>query len=213
MPEPPPPSRANPPPFRPAKPVVIGILGGVAAGKSAVASAFAAHGLAVVDADQEARAVTAEPAVLAELARVLGPELVRDGQLDRAALAALVFRDGQARSRLEAITHPRIRDRVLAAVAAAHRQGNSVLLDAPLLLEGGLIARCNHVVFVAAADAVRAARAATRGWDASELARREAAQAPLPDKRRAAAFTIDNDGDLATMRNQVATLLERLAKP
>lgn len=204
-------SRALPPqPFRPAKPVVIGLLGGIASGKSAVAAAFAAHGLVHIDADREAHAVAADPVVLAELAAALGPDLVRQGQLDRAAVAALVFRDDAARRQLEAITHPRIRARVLAALDVAKASGASVLLDAPLLLEGGLIAWCDHVGFVHAAEATRLARARSRGWSADELARREAAQAPLAKKRAAATFAIDNDGDLATMQAQVAQTLANL---
>lgn len=202
---------AEPAPFRPRTPVVIGLLGGIAAGKSAVARLFAAHGLQVVDADGEARQVAAEPAVLDEVARQLGPGLVVDGKLDRAAAGALVFRDPAARSRLEAIFHPRIRARVLQALDAARAAGRSVLLDAPLLLEGGLIAWCDHVVFVDAAAPVRAARAAARGWAAGELARREAAQAPLADKRARAGFVVQNDGDLAASAAQVAALLGQLA--
>jgi len=202
---------AEPAPFRPRTPVVIGLLGGIAAGKSAVAGLFAARGLVVVDADQEARQVAADPAVLAEVARQLGPGLVVDGQLDRAATSALVFQDPAARGRLEAIFHPRIRARVLQALDAARATGRSVLLDAPLLLEGGLIAWCDHVVFVDAAAAVRAARAAARGWAAGELARREAAQAPLADKRARADSVVQNDGDLTTTEAQVAELLDRLA--
>ncbi len=197
-------------PFRPANPVVIGILGGIAAGKSAVADAFASHGLVRIDADQEARAVTQDPVVLAEVAQALGPSAVQAGQLDRKAVAAIVFADPAARARLEAITHPRIRARILAAMALARQDGASVLLDAPLLLEGGLIAFCDHVVFVHASDGVRTARARRRGWDDAELARREAAQAPLAQKRARAGFVIDNDGDLATMRRAVATMLSTL---
>lgn len=200
----------TPRPFRPPKPVVIGVLGGIAAGKSAVTSAFQAHGLVAIDADREARAVAEDPAVVAAIGAALGTHLVRDGGLDRAAIAALVFREPAARAKLEAITHPRIRARILAAIASAKASGASVLLDAPLLLEGGLIACCDHVAFVHASDAARATRAASRGWPAGELARREAAQAPLSAKRAAARFVIDNDGDLQTTNEQVARILDEL---
>jgi dephospho-CoA kinase len=208
-----PPAAAPPTPFRPATPVVIGLVGGIAAGKSTVAAAFTAHGLAHLDADHEARLVTADPAVLGELAAAFGAELVVQGQLDRAALAARVFADPAARARLEALLHPRIRARLTTALAAAKAAGQSVLLDAPLLLEGGLVAACDHVVFVAASDEVRASRARRRGWPAGELARREAAQLPLADKRARAGFVVENDGELATMHTQVAAILDQLAQP
>jgi dephospho-CoA kinase len=207
-PEPP----ATPTPFRPGTPVVIGLLGGIAAGKSTVAAAFAAHGLCHVDADRHSRAAVEDPALQAELRAAFGAEILdAGGRLDRARLAARVFADAAARRRLEAITHPPIRKAITAELDAALARGQSVLLDAPLLLEGGLIDRCDVVVFVHADPASRAVRARARGWTDAELERREAAQAPLPQKRARAAFAIDNDGPLDATRRQVDDLLRRLA--
>ena len=199
-----------PAPFRPARPVVLGVVGGIAAGKSAVAQAFAAHGLAHLDADAVARLVSAEPAVVAEVARALGPTAVRAGQLDRQALGDRVFRDPAARQALEAILHPRIRARLLADLDAATARGESALLDVPLLLENGLIEQCDHVVFLDVPLAVRQARAAARGWPPGELERREAAQAPLASKRARARFVLDTSGDLAALRAGVAAILDQL---
>lgn len=203
---------AAPAPFRPAPPLVLGVLGGIAAGKSAVAARFAAHGLCHVDADRIARAVSAEPAVVAAVAAALGPDAVRDGQLDRHALGARVFGDATARRTLENILHPPIRAQVLAAVAAAVARGDSVLLDVPLLLENGLIDACDAVVFLDASLPTRRARAVARGWPEGELERREAAQAPLAQKRARARFVIDTDGDLPTMHRGVAAVLEQLRR-
>ena len=195
------------PAFRPRKPVVIGILGGIAAGKSAVARMFAAHGLVLLDADEEARLVAAEPEVQRAVATAFGPHVLGPGGLDRARLAALVFDDARARKRLEAIMHPRIRARLLARLDQAKANGDSVLIDAPLLLEGGLIEWCDEVVFVDTAPAVRAARARERGWRDGELEQRQAAQAPLHEKRARASHCIQNDGDFDETRRQVAALL------
>lgn len=203
---------AAPAPFRPARPVVLGVMGGIAAGKSAVAQAFAAHGLVHLDADAVGRAVSGEPDVVAEVARQLGPAAVRNGQLDRQALGERVFRDPAARQALEAILHPRIRARLLADLAAAKARGDSVLLDVPLLLENGLIDACDDAVFLDVPLATRKARAAARGWPEGELERREAAQAPLAAKRARARFVIDNDRDLATMRAGVAAVLDQLRR-
>jgi len=199
-----------PAPFRPARPVVLGVVGGIAAGKSAAAQAFAAHGLAHLDADAVARAVSAEPAVVAEVARALGPTAVRAGQLDRQALGDLVFRDPAARQALEAILHPRIRADLLADLQAAKARGDSALLDVPLLLENGLVDACDHVVFLDVDLATRQSRAAARGWPAGELERREAAQAPLTEKRARARFVLANNGDLAALRVGVAAILDQL---
>lgn len=207
---------STPPPaaptFRPHPPVVIGLLGGVAAGKSAVAAAFAAHGLRHVDADAIARAVTRLPEVVREVAAHLGSDLVGpDGQLDRARVAAKVFADAGARSRLETIVHPPVHAAIDRELTEARSHGESVLLDVPLLLERGWDARCDLLVYVHASPAVRRARARARGWAEGELERREAAQTPIDEKERRAGARIDNDGSLASMRAQVATLLGALA--
>lgn len=202
----------NPPPFprfRPVPPAVIGILGGIASGKSAVAAAFAAHGLVHLDADRIAREVTARPDVVQAIAQALGAEVVAaDGSLDRAKVAARVFQDSEARRELEALTHPPVRRAILDALAAAEANGDSVLLDVPLLLERGLIEECDAVAFVHASEATRRARAASRGWAPDELDRRERAQASLDEKRARADVTIDNDGPLEATRQQVAEFLQ-----
>lgn len=210
------PGPSEPPPlppsrFRPRRPVVVGIVGGVAAGKSTVSAAFSAHGLVHIDADRLAREVTERPEVLAAIARELGPEiLTADGKFDRPKAAARVFADPSARQKLEALTHPPVRAATLAAIAAAKGNGDSVLLDVPLLLERGLVEECDHVVFVHASDATRRARAATRGWAEGELERRERAQSSLADKRSRADFVVDNDGTLEAMRQKVADVLRRI---
>jgi len=196
--------------FRPAIPVVIGLVGGIAAGKSTVAGLFAERGLWHVDADRIAREVSADPAVLQQVREELGARFVADGALDRAALAAEVFREPAIKGRLEAILHPPIRARIRARVAEAKAAGRSALLDVPLLFEGGLFELCDTVVFVAAADDVRRARANARGWADDELQRREQNQLPLDEKRRRAQHVVDNDGELAATRAQVDALLERL---
>jgi dephospho-CoA kinase len=199
--------------FRPPTPLVIGIVGGIAAGKSAVAAAFAAHGLLRIDADAHARAVADEPAVVDQVAAAFGPGVRAGDRLDRAALARVVFADAAARGRLEAILHPRIRARILAELDAARAAGRSALLDAPLLLEGGLSVYCDRVVFVDAPLALRQARASERGWSADELTRREATQLPLDQKRARASAVIDNGRDLAHVTAQVDALLQRWSTP
>lgn len=202
---------AAPPPRRPARPVVIGLTGGVAAGKSTVAKLFADRGFLHVDADAEARVVSAEPDVLAAVAAAFGPAVTAGGRLDRAALARIVFADPAARARLEGILHPRIRARIRAALDAALGRGQPVLVDAPLLLETGLVEFCDLTVHVDAGDAVRRARAAARGWGPDELDHRERAQLPVAVKRARAFRTIANDGDLEDTARAVAAVIAEVA--
>lgn len=193
-------------------PVVIGLLGGIAAGKSTVAAIFAEHGFVVLDADQEARRVMGEPAVVEAIARRFGTAVAPGGSVDRRALAAMVFDDPAARAALEAIVHPAVRQRLSAQLDTALAAGRSAVLDVPLLLEGGLIARCDACVFVDAATSVRQARARARGWADDELARRERAQTDLAVKRGRCPHTIRNDGDLEDVRRQVEAILQQLGR-
>ena len=206
------PTDPTPAPFRPAPPLVIGLLGGVASGKSTVARLFGEHGLEVVDADAEARRVVEEPAVREAISARFGAPMFRDdGTLDRAALADRVFRDPDARRDLEALTHPRIRATLLAQIETALAAGTSVVLDVPLLLENGLIERCDFCVFVDSSDASRAARAQQRGWAPGEITRREANQESMTVKKNRCRYTIANDGSLARTVQQIADLLRRLS--
>src|SRR5690606_21752583 len=126
--------------------------------------------------------------------------------LDRPALASIVFADPAARADLEAITHPGIRAAIVDALERALAAGRSVVLDVPLLVEGGLVDRCDEVVFVDVPRGERLRRAQSRGWTAAEFARREAAQAPIRMKKARATATIRNTGSLDRTRERVARL-------
>ncbi|MFK7743063.1 MAG: dephospho-CoA kinase [Planctomycetota bacterium] len=198
-------------PFAPLDPLVIGLVGGVAAGKSTVAKLFCEHGIRHIDADQHARAASADPEALAEVRARLGAKYVTaDGQLDRPELAKLVFAEPEQKRVLEEILHPRVRQRIDAALQEAHAAGQSSLLDVPLLFEAGLWERCNTIVFVAAADEARQQRARSRGWADDELAKRERNQLPLAEKQSRSDHTIANDGTLAETAASVAELLRTL---
>ena len=200
-----------PEPFNPNPPLVIGLLGGVAAGKSAVAAALATHGLKGIDADDKAREAAEDPGIRRQLADRFGADILdADGKLDREALAREVFARRGAREDLEAILHPAIRAAITEELQEALSRGTSVVLDAPLLLEAGLIDRCDVCVFVDASTAVRRKRARERGWQDGEIERREAVQAPLPVKKARCTYTIVNDGPLTDIAPMVAAVLQRI---
>src|SRR6185503_20242951 len=159
--------------------LMVGLTGGIGAGKSAVAARLAELGALVVDSDVLAREVVAPGTEgLAEVVAAFGSGvLTATGELDRPAVARLVFDDEAARARLEGIIHPRVRARMASIVSAAP-QDAIVVNDVPLLVEAGLSANYDVVVVVLSSESVRLARlTASRGMSEDEARARMAAQA------------------------------------
>jgi len=204
------PSPSATPRPQPPRTRVLGVLGGIASGKSQVARLLAGPDGVVIDADSIAREVLDSAELQAEVAAAFGGAVLRaDGAIDRAALAARVFGSQADRARLESFTHPRIRARIRAVLEDARaRAVPRIALDVPLLLENDaqhhLVPECDWLVFVDSDAAERDARAvAARGWIPGEVARREAAQLPLHEKRARADCVIQNRGDLAQLTREV----------
>lgn len=191
--------------------VVVGLLGGIASGKSTVASLLAEEGARVVDADRIAHEVLEEPEVRARITSLFGESVMDEkGHPDRARIADTVFGHPERLKRLEEILHPVVHARITREVGEA-AGARLVVLDAPLLLERGLRTLADFLVFVAAPDEARRLRAAKeRGWDRDQLALREASQASLEEKERAARFTVVNDGTLESLRESIVRLLEEI---
>ena len=187
---------------------LIGLTGGIGTGKSTVARMLVARGAALVDADLLAREVVeAGTPALAEIAAEFGPAVLHaDGSLDREAMGALVFADEERRLRLNAITHPRVAELMQQRVAAAlASDAPLVVVDVPLLFEGGRQGMFEGVMLVWTPAAVQLARLVERdGWPFDEARQRVAAQMPIDDKRALATWVIDNSGSPAQTEAQVA---------
>lgn len=205
---------------RPPRVPVVGLVGGIGSGKSAVARWVAAHHpVVVVDADALGHAALADAAVREELRRAFGPDIFdADGQVRRAALAARVFGESadqqSARRTLEAIIHPHIKAEFARVLATVDPQRTcAVLLDAAVLLEAGWRDVCLAVVFVDAPESARRQRVAERsGWSGEELARREASQWPLDRKRAASDYVLVNDRSLETAGQRLWEFLQSVAR-
>lgn len=190
----------------------VGLTGGLGSGKSTVAALFGEHGAVIIDADVVAREVVraGTPGFAAVVAR-FGPGVVGpDGELDRAALARIVFADGAALDELNAIVHPLVGSRS-AELAAAVPPGAVVVHDIPLLAENGLADRFDTVVVVEADREIRLARLAERGLTRAEAEARMAAQATDEQRRAIADEIVRNDDDLDSLARQIDRLWDRLS--
>jgi dephospho-CoA kinase len=195
----------------------IGILGGVASGKSKVAELFARLGAEVLDADAAGHEVLKLDEVKRAIRDRWGDAVFNsDGEVDRPAVARIVFGNTpQAAGELawlEKITHPRISERLREQIAEMKQRGDAraAVLDAPVMLKAGWDALCDVIVFVDAPRDVRRSRARNRGWTDAEFAAREAAQESLEAKRKRADEIIDNSGPLMATQSQVARIWQKL---
>ena len=188
----------------------IGLTGGIASGKSTVASLFAGLGVPIIDTDEIARELTrpGSPA-LDEIAAAFGHELLSEsGELDRWRLRQIVFADAGKRRRLEAILHPKIRAETLAR--AGKIEAPYVLFAVPLLFESGFDQLVDRCLVVDCPETDQIARLRRRdGSDETEARAMLAAQMSRQQRLAKADDVIDNAGDIESLRPQVNALNQR----
>lgn len=193
--------------------LLVGLTGGIGSGKSTVAKLFADRGAVIVDADVLARAAV-EPGTpgLERIVERFGPKVLTDGgEIDRQALAAIVFADEAARRDLEAIVHPEVGRGLLAAIEA-HRDSDAVVVfDAPLIVEGGFGDGLDALVVVTAPREEQVARLVRdRGMAGDEAEARIEAQSSTEEKVARADHVIVNDGSLEGLEAAVGEVWEAL---
>jgi dephospho-CoA kinase len=192
---------------------VCGLTGGVGMGKSTAAQFLRAHAVQVVDTDELARQlVQPGETALAEIQNCFGKNIIAaDGQLRRDELARIVFADPAARQKLEAILHPRIRERWLAQVEI-WRQLNYKLavVVIPLLYETQAEPQFDKIICVACSAVNQRQRLLERGWPPEQIQQRIAAQLPVEQKIARADFVVWTDGALDLQRQQLERILARI---
>jgi dephospho-CoA kinase len=193
---------------------LIGLTGGAGSGKTTVAEMLRVLGADVVDADEAAHAVY-EPGTpgFDAVVQEFGPDIVRDGHIDRARLGELVFHDPDARRRLNAIVHPLVRDWMAEHTQEAISRGARVIVqDVPLIFENGLEPIYAEVVLVHVPEEVQVARlVGGRGMTEERARAIVASQMPIEEKKRRARRVIDNSGSREATRRQVEKLWAELS--
>jgi dephospho-CoA kinase len=184
--------------------LLVGLTGGIGSGKSTVAAALAARGAVIVDGDAIARELQ-EPGgpVLDRIAERFGSEILVDGRLDRAALAKIVFNDGDALADLNAIVHPALGEEIKRRIEAEHGTDHIVVLDMPLLAEKPRDDLAATIVVDVPVDIAVARLVGQRGMDETDVRARIANQATRDDRLAIATHVIDNSGDRAALEAQV----------
>ena len=195
---------------------VVGIVGGVSAGKSSVVGNVSDLQLFVIDADRIGHELLLTNDIRDKLRHAFGEAILNEaGQVERKRLAEKVFGDSNEqtnnRSRLNLILHPAIRSEIQSSIKQAPQDVDAIILDAALLLEAGWADKCDAVIFIDTPVELRQQRAAaSRGWSAEELQRRETSQWSVLKKRQNAQFVIDNSGSPEAAADQMKLVLEKI---
>ena len=185
--------------------IVVGLTGGIGSGKSTVSALLAERGAVIIDADAITRELQ-QPGteVFEAIVQRFGPEVVAaDGTLDRAALAGIVFADPDALKELNGLVHPAVGAEIARRLAAEQETDHVVVLDIPLLVEGGRY-RVGGLLVVDVPEEVAVDRLVRlRGMAADDARARMARQASREERRARADLVIDNSGDVESLRQQV----------
>lgn len=185
---------------------VIALTGGIGAGKSLVANYFFSLGAEVIDADQLARQAIAQGSEgFNQVVQAFGDKILRDGDIDRKALGAVIFSDPDKRKKLESIIHP-IVQQGLADARAELSEDQVLIYEIPLLVETNAASKFDAVITVEAPLVTRIERLKDRGLEASEIEKRIASQATTEERKAVADYVIDNDGNEEDLLRKVEML-------
>ena len=192
--------------------LVVALTGGIGAGKSLVAQYFSELGARVVDADQLSRiAIERGSEGFDEVITRFGESILRNGDIDRKALAEIIFKDKSAKADLEAIIHPRVRE-LFFEVVSDLAADEILIYEIPLLVETGAASNFDQIITVEADLEIRKSRLLKRGMFISEIESRLAAQASPSEREAVATHVIENSGDEDQLLRKVENLWEELQR-
>ena len=190
--------------------LIVALTGGIGSGKSTVGQIFGDLGAIVTDSDQLARDVVERGTTgFDQIIAAFGDEVLKNGDLNRAALADLVFKDPAKRKQLEQITHPLIRKAFAKIVESA--KGDSIVVNQiPLLVESNHDYKFDHVITVSASEAVRIERLLKRGMNLTQIQQRLQAQSNDAQREKMSDSIIRNDGSQTDLLSEVEKVWELL---
>jgi len=193
--------------------LIVGLTGGIGAGKSTVANMFAQLGALTIDADQLARqAIEKGSPGFDEVISTFGEDILSDGEIDRQRLGSIVFRDSSKRKELESIIHPRVQE-ALALKIKSLSPGDILIYEIPLLVETGSAGKFDYIITVESDIENRLDRLFERGLEEDEAQRRIAAQASQSERESVADYVVVNDGERADLFADVARVWEGELQP
>lgn len=187
----------------------IGLTGGIGAGKSTVSALFADLGAKIISSDQIVQHLLDQPEIQAELIEVFTSEVIKDGKTDRKFLSEQVFLDPTLRLKLEAIIHPKVRERVQAEFNDL-APGEIAINEVPLLFEVGLEDHYDFIISVIADQETRIQRAMSRGLTRADAVARLSVQVLDEERIKKSDFIIQNNGSLAELKKQVDEIYQNL---
>ncbi len=188
----------------------VGLTGGLGAGKSEALRLLGELGAATLSTDAVVHDLLQSDDLRDEIVARLGPGVLRDGDLDRTAIASRVFADDEVRAWLEGVLWPRVGRRV-AAWRAEVGDDQVAVVEVPLLFEAGMEEVFDRTIAVVADEAVRERRAAARGH--ASVSERAGRQLPQSEKAERADYTVRNDGSLTELRDSLSLVLAKLEEP
>lgn len=191
-----------------ARPLTIGLTGGIAAGKSEALAAFERLGAATISSDAVVHELLEGEPLLSRLGERWGAEVVPDGRADRNRIGSIVFADPDELHWLEAQIHPLVGERIGAWLASLPDDAEVAVVEVPLLFESGMEGVFDTTVAVVASDEIRRDRAAERGHTLVD--EREARQLAQTEKASRAEHVVENDGSVENLERELSALVEKL---
>lgn len=191
-----------------ARPLTIGLTGGIAAGKSVALAAFERLGAATISSDAVVHELLETEPLLPRLVQRWGEEVAPGGKVDRNRIGSIVFADPEQLKWLEAQIHPLVGERIGSWLAALPEGVEVAVVEVPLLFETGMDGVFDTTIAVVASDAVRAERAQARGH--ALVDEREARQLAQEEKASRATHVIENDGSVEDLERELSALVEKL---